>query len=60
MGVIMKWKPGDIIGAGKFGQVLKCLDSSTGKFFAAKRIQIGSMNLKEKEKQLSDLNVLLT
>lgn len=58
MGNIIKWRPGDIIGAGKFGQVLKCLDISTGKFFAAKRIQIGSMNKKEMEKQLKELDVV--
>ena len=58
MGFIIKWKPGEIIGAGKFGQVLKCLDTVNGKFFAAKRIQLWSMNIKEMENQLKDLEVI--
>lgn len=57
MGKIIKWKPGDIIGQGKFGQVLKCLDSSSGKLFVAKRIKINSKNTPQLEKQMKELNV---
>lgn len=57
MGTKIKWKPGDVIGAGKFGQVIKSLNSTTGTFFAAKRILLGSLNLKEKQKQLKELDV---
>jgi len=57
MGIKIRWKPGDIIGAGKFGQVMKCLNSTTGTFFAAKRILMNSMNLTEKQKQLKELDV---
>ena len=57
MGIKLKWKPGEVIGQGKFGQVLRCLNSTTGKLFVAKRIQINSQNSKELTKQMKSLEV---
>jgi len=58
MGEIIKWLPGEVIGTGKFGQVLRCLNCSTGKIFAAKRILLGSKGSKDSLKQLKELDVI--
>jgi len=37
-GHLIKWKAGRFIGAGKMGQVIKAMDSESGKIFAVKRL----------------------
>ncbi|KRX07431.1 Protein kinase-like domain [Pseudocohnilembus persalinus] len=58
-GNIMKWKIGDFIGAGTFGQVFRAMDINSGEIFAVKKIPlIGNCNQEFYEATEQELSLI--
>ena len=54
----LSWRKGDLLGAGAFGKVYKCLDDRTGRLIAVKELTFQPNNRKEMEELKLEVSLL--
>ncbi len=56
-GSLIKWKPGNLIGFGRSGQVMQALNLENGTLFAVKRILNFNIHLEESIENFKNIEV---